>query len=117
MNTYEPLALAADATSAQSDRPASAIMHEGPDVRLVVFRIEPGQSVAPHVSASTVILSVVEGSGLVSGAEGERSVRAGDVVTYARSELHGMRALSHLFVVVAIIAPSPGVAERNRPVH
>ncbi len=108
MNVYQPAAVAAGAPSARPDRPAMAIVHDSPDARLVVFRIEPGQRVAPHTSTSTVILLVVAGSGLVSGADGEQPVGPGDMVAYAPEERHGMRALAEPFVVLATIAPRPG---------
>lgn len=107
MNIYEPLVIAAAAIAARPDRPATAIVHDGPDARLVVFRLEAGQAVAPHMSTSTVILSIAAGSGMVSGATGELSVRAGDVVTFDANEPHGMRALSNPMVVLAVIAPRP----------
>jgi quercetin dioxygenase-like cupin family protein len=106
----EPRQLAADAVSMKSNRPATAIVHDGADARLVVFRIEPGQSVAPHSSTSTVVLSIVSGSGMVSGASDARPVRAGDLVVYEPNELHGMQALEEQFVVLATIAPRPGTA-------
>ena len=99
--------MAADAVSAKTDRPATAIVHDGPDARIVVFRIEAGQSVAPHTSRSTVLLSIVSGHGLVTGASDEREVHAGDLVVYEPNELHGMRALDEQFVVLATIAPRP----------
>jgi len=94
--------------SAQPSRPATALMHDVPDARVVVFRIEAGQEVAPHTSTSTVLLAIVEGSGTVSGASGESTVRAGDLVTYEVGELHGMKAGSERLVLVAIITPRPG---------
>ncbi|HUX35329.1 MAG TPA: AraC family ligand binding domain-containing protein [Gemmatimonadaceae bacterium] len=108
MNVYDPAALAAAAVATRPERPATAIVHDAAGARLVLFRIEAGQAVAPHTSASTVILSVVAGAGLVSGPDGERPVRAGDVVAYAPDERHGMRALSETLVVLATIAPRPG---------
>ena len=108
MNVYQPAAIAANVPPARQDRPAMAVVHDSPDARLVAFRIEPGQQVAPHTSASTVILSVIAGSGLVSGPEGERPAGPGDVVAYAPDERHGMRALDERFVVLATIAPRPG---------
>lgn len=108
MKLHDPLALARDAISAQPSRPATALAHDCPDARVVVFRIEPGQQVAPHTSTSTVILSVVSGSGVVSDPLVEREVRAGDVIAYEPGELHGMRALGETLVVQAIITPRPG---------
>lgn len=61
MKTPDVRQVAADAVSAKQDRPATAMVHDGADARLVAFRIEPGQSVAPHTSASTVVLSIVVG--------------------------------------------------------
>lgn len=108
MKSYDPRALAAQAGSAHADRPATAIVHDSADARLVVFRIDAGQAVAPHTSPSTVTLSVLEGSGTVSGAEGERAVSAGAVVVYEPNELHGMRATDGELVVLATITPRPG---------
>jgi quercetin dioxygenase-like cupin family protein len=99
---------ATDAVATDARRPATAVVHDTPDARLVVFRISPGQSVPPHRSASTVMLSVVSGRGLVSGGDEERSVEEGDVVTYEPNELHGMRATDTNFVLLATIAPRPG---------
>lgn len=107
MNTYELRQFAARAVSAKQDRPATAIVHDAPDARMVVFRIEPGQAVAPHTSTSTVVLSVVAGSGIVSGATGERAVAPGALVVYEPNELHGMRATDEQLVVLATIAPRP----------
>lgn len=107
MKIQDPVTIARDAVSARADRPATAMVHDSPDARIIVFRIGPGQQVAPHTSASTVILQVVSGAGTVTGAEGDRAVRMGDVVTYAPNERHGMRAGSETFVVLAVIAPRP----------
>ncbi|HEU6453769.1 MAG TPA: AraC family ligand binding domain-containing protein [Gemmatimonadaceae bacterium] len=110
MNTYDPSAAAKSAVAPKVPRPATALLHDAPGARLVVFRIEPGQEVAPHTSSSTVILSVVSGSGVVLGAEGERDVRAGDLVVYEPHELHGMRARDEQLVIAAAITPRPGAA-------
>jgi quercetin dioxygenase-like cupin family protein len=99
---------ARDAVSAQPSRPATALLHDVPDARVVVFRLEPGQEVAPHTSTSTVLLSIVSGSGTVSGASRESSVKAGDLVAYDAGEVHGMRAGREPLVLVAVITPRPG---------
>jgi quercetin dioxygenase-like cupin family protein len=102
------LTAARDAVSAQPSRPATALLHDSPDARVVVFRIEPGQEVAPHTSTSSVLLSVVAGTGTVSGASGDRTVVAGDLVSYDAGERHGMRAGTETLVLVAVITPRPG---------
>jgi quercetin dioxygenase-like cupin family protein len=96
------------ATSAQAGRAATAMLHNAPDVRVVVFRIAPGQDVPVHTSTSSVVLTVLEGSGTVSGRDGERQVRAADLIAYAPNESHGMRAGAETFVLLAVIAPAPG---------
>lgn len=48
MKAYDLLAEAARAVSARADRPATAVVHDSPDARLVIFRIEPGQTGEPH---------------------------------------------------------------------
>lgn len=108
MKVLSTLDAARQAVSAQSSRPATALLHDVPDARVVVFRIDPGQEVAPHTSTSTVLLAVVSGSGTVSGASGEKPVSAGDLVTYDLGELHGMKAGNEQLVLVAFITPRPG---------
>jgi quercetin dioxygenase-like cupin family protein len=77
-------------------------------VRLIVFRIEPGQHIPTHMNASTVVLTVLEGTGLVTGFEGERAVGLGDVITFEPKEPHGMRSTDERFMLLAAIAPRPG---------
>ena len=96
------------ASSARAGRAATAMLHNAPDARVVVFRIAPGQEVPVHTSTSTVVLTVLEGSGTVSGGDGERQVREADLITYAPNESHGMRAGAETFVLLALIAPAPG---------
>jgi len=110
----DPRAAARAAVSTNPARPATAIVHDSPDARLVVFRLAPGQAVAPHRSASTVLLEVLDGAGTLSGeadggAADERACRAGDAVLYAPNELHGMRAGDGAeLLLLATITPRPG---------
>ena len=108
MKHLDPRRAARDATAAAAGRPATAILHDTPDARLVVFRIAPGQSVRPHRNPSTVLLTVLEGACILSGAEGERAFVEGDVVAYEPNELHGMRADGTEALLLATIAPRPG---------
>jgi len=104
----DPRAAAHDAVAASPTRPATAVVHDTADARLVVFRIAPGQEVAPHTSASTVLLTVLAGSGILSGGDDERRCAAGDVVAYAPHERHGMRADAEELLLLATITPRPG---------
>lgn len=114
MITYDTQAVSAAAVSASPGRPATALMHDVPDVRLVIFRIGRGQEVPRHTNPSTVILTVLAGSGVVLGADGDRAVRAGTVIAYEPNEPHGMRAVDDGMVVLATIAPRPGAATAQR---
>lgn len=108
MKRYDPAEAARSAVSAAPDRPAVSVLHDEAEGRLVVFRIAPGQKVAQHTSASNVFLSVVSGTGYVTGAEGERAVGAGEIVAIAPREPHGMRAEGQELVLAAFITPRPG---------
>jgi quercetin dioxygenase-like cupin family protein len=110
MKRYSPGALAGQAV-AQPNRPATAIVHDVDDARLVVFRIGVGQEVPPHRSPSTVLLSVLEGSGIFTGEDGQVEVAAGDLLAYEPNELHGMKAVDEQFVVLATIAPRPATRQ------
>ena len=108
MQIHDVKSAATAAVAARPDRPAMAVMHDSADVRLVVFRIEPGQQVATHTNASTVVLTVLEGTGIVSGADGDRAVKPGEIATFEPREPHGMRSTGERFILVAAIAPRPG---------
>jgi quercetin dioxygenase-like cupin family protein len=108
MRHLDPRAVARAAVSASPTRPATAVLHDTDDLRLVVFRIAPGQAVAVHTSPSTVMLTVLEGRGVLSGGDGERDCGAGDVVAYAPGERHGMRAGDVELLLLATITPRPG---------
>ena len=108
MKLYDARAAAAQAVANHPDRPATALVHDSADARVVMFRIEPGQEVPVHTSASTVLLVIVAGTGTVAGADGDRHVGPGDIVAYDPREPHGMRATGEQLVIAAIIAPRPG---------
>jgi quercetin dioxygenase-like cupin family protein len=108
MNILDVRRAAAVAAVARADRPATAVVHDSPDVRLIVFRIEPHQVVATHTNASTVVLTVIEGTGFVSGNEGERAATVGDVIVFEPREPHAMRSNGSRFMVLAAITPRPG---------
>ena len=99
---------ASEARAANVTRPATAIVHDSADVRRVLFRLAPGQAVAPHRSASTVTLTAIAGRAIASGGSEEREIAPGEVVVYEPNEMHGMRAVDDEAVLLATIAPRPG---------
>ena len=116
MKRFIPLTAARQAVANRLDRPATAIVHDSPDVRLIVFRLAHGQSVAPHRSTSSVQLTVLEGEGVLTG-EGEpgsagttdQVCTVGDVFVYLPNELHGMRCTGEEdLLLLATITPRPG---------
>ncbi len=108
MINLDPTAAALAAMAASPDRPASAVIHDTDDVRLVVFRLEQGQAVPPHTSVSSVVLTVLDGDGILSAASTERRCSKGDIVLYEPNELHGMRAEYGRMLLLATITPRPG---------
>ena len=117
MKTLNVRAAASQAVAPNPTRPATATLHDSADLRLVVFRLAPGQSVPPHRSSSTVALTAISGQGFVLGGDEERAVATGDTVVFDPDELHGMRADATELVLLATITPRPGdrAAVRLRP--
>jgi quercetin dioxygenase-like cupin family protein len=101
--------------AANASRPATAILHDSADVRLVVFRIAPGQVVAPHRNGATVALTVISGRGLVQGEGGEQAVAQVETIVFEPNEQHGMRAEDSELVLLAAITPRPGTRRREDP--
>lgn len=91
----------------RTDRPASAILHDEVSVRIVAFTLAAAQVVAPHRSASSVVLHVIDGEGLFQGESEEQRLRAGESVAYAPGELHGIAAGQEGVRFLAVIAPRP----------
>jgi quercetin dioxygenase-like cupin family protein len=113
MRALDPTRAARAAVAAHPERPATAVLDDTPDARLVVFRLARGQAVPPHRSASTVLFSVFAGAGVLSGEDAgggpvERPCAAGDMIAYAPDELHGMRAGTEELLLLATITPRPG---------
>ena len=107
MIVCHPTQAARDA-AAVGQRPATAVIFDAPDARLVVFRLASGQSVPPHRNASSVFLTVLEGTGIISGADGERECSVGDTIAFSPNETHGMRAVDTPLHLLAVITPRSG---------
>lgn len=110
MNVLDLLAAARAIPVQSGSRPATAMVVDTPDVRVLLFRLAPGQAVPPHSSPSTVMLTVLSGEGWILGEGGERFCRTGEVIAYAPNERHGMRAVDSELILAATIAPRPGRA-------
>ena len=108
MIVLDPKSVASAAIAATGTRPATALMFDSPDLRLVVFRLTPGTSVPVHTTDSSVMLTVLEGTGTIRDEFNERVCQAGDVVCFAPREPHGMSATNAEFKLLATITPRPG---------
>jgi quercetin dioxygenase-like cupin family protein len=109
MIALNPAESARRAVPVQSSRPATGMLLDTDDARVVVFNLAPKQIVPPHRSDSTVLISVIRGTGLITGGTEERTCAPGDLLAFEPSELHGMTALDEPFHLVAVITPRPGV--------
>jgi quercetin dioxygenase-like cupin family protein len=90
------------------DRPASAILHDEPNVRVVAFHLQPGQRVPPHRSESTVVVQVVAGRGRFEGADGAVVLEAGEGAVFEPGEMHAIDADGEPLRFLAVITPRPG---------
>lgn len=97
----------AAAPAPREDRPSSAVLHDEPNARIVYFHLGPGQSVPPHRSESTVVVQVIEGTGVFRGAESEAILAAGQLAVFAPGESHGIEAGATPLRFTAVIAPRP----------
>lgn len=91
----------------RADRPASTLLHDEANVRVVAFRLQPGQTVPPHTSTSTVMVVVTEGSGTFHGDAGEALLKVGEGAVYAPNELHSISAGDEPLRFLAVITPRP----------
>jgi quercetin dioxygenase-like cupin family protein len=83
------------------------ILHDEANVRIVGFRLLPGQPIPPHRSPSTVTVLVTEGSGTFHGEGGEALLRVGEGAVYAPNEVHSITAGEAPLRFLALLAPRP----------
>lgn len=88
------------------DRPVSRLLHDAPQMRVVVFGLEPGQEIPPHTVASRVLLHVLLGRGAFLTGKGEEPAYPGAFVVTEPDEPHGLKAAERT-VMLAVIAPRP----------
>ncbi len=91
----------------RADRPATTVLHDEPNLRVVAFTLLPGQVVPAHSSTSTVLVHVLSGNGYFLGDNGSVPLAAGRTVAYAPGESHGMEAGPDGLRFLATIAPRP----------
>jgi len=91
----------------RAERPATMLLHDEPNLRIVAFTLEPGQEVPPHKSTSSVLVQVTEGLGTFIGEDGEATLSQGEGAVYAPNEVHAIRANEVPLRFVAVIAPRP----------
>ena len=108
MIALDPTSAARAAIGVAATRPATALLFDSADIRLIVFRLKPGMAVPVHTSESSVMLTVLEGEGIIRSDGEERVCDAGDVVCFAPREPHGMNAVNDEFHLLATITPRPG---------
>jgi quercetin dioxygenase-like cupin family protein len=91
----------------RTDRPDVSVLYDTPHARVVLYRFRPGQGLPLHKTASSVLLTVVEGAGVFTGMGQECTLGPGRSVVYAPHEAHAMRAEDQPFTVLATMTPSP----------
>jgi quercetin dioxygenase-like cupin family protein len=94
--------------AARADRPASELLHDEANSRIVAFHLLPGQRVPPHQSESTVVALVLAGSGRFQGADSAAVLAVGQCAVFAPGEMHAIDAGDEALRFLAIIAPRPG---------
>jgi quercetin dioxygenase-like cupin family protein len=94
--------------AARSDRYATELVHDDANARVVAFHLQPGQSVPPHTSTSTVLAHVTEGRGRFMGSEGDALLEAGQSLAWLPGELHAIEAGDGPLRFLAVITPRPG---------
>ncbi len=88
------------------DYPVVNELLDTPNFKAVLFSLEKGQEIPPHVSSSEVIMLVLEGEGKFTSENGEMDVKKGMMGHYNPEELHGFKADERM-VVLAFIIPNP----------
>jgi quercetin dioxygenase-like cupin family protein len=88
-----------------SKRVNTELVFDSDNARIVLFYLDAGQEIEPHVSPSSVSIVVLKGAGKWTGSE-EKDFSEGDLCCYKPDEPHGFTAKEQS-VLLAFITPSP----------
>ncbi len=90
------------------ERVLSEVVYSHDNARVVRFYLLKDQEVKPHISNSSVLISVLKGKLIFYSGEAlkEDILNQGDSIFYEPKELHGFKALDNS-VVEAVITPNP----------
>lgn len=88
------------------DRHVARLLHDAPEMRVVVFGLEPGQEIPPHTAPSRVLLHLLQDRGVFLTGKGEEPAYPGAFVVTEPNESHGLKAAERT-VMLAVIAPRP----------
>jgi len=81
--------------------PLTRPMFEGSPFQAAIFRFEPGGRLRRHSGTDPQIFAVLEGSGEVSGADGDdEPIEAGEAVFLHEGEEHEMKSAAGLTVLI-----------------
>jgi quercetin dioxygenase-like cupin family protein len=81
--------------------PLTPSIFEGSLIQAAIFRVAPGGGLGRHPATYPQILAVLEGSGVVSGADGiEEPIVAGEAVFWHEGEEHETRSTNGLTALI-----------------
>jgi quercetin dioxygenase-like cupin family protein len=81
--------------------PLTAPFEEGSPMQVAVFRFEPGGRLRGHPGTHPQIFAILDGSGEVSGADGEdEPIEAGEAVFLHPGEEHEMKSADGLTALI-----------------
>lgn len=91
-----------------ADKPVVEKIYENETVRVVLFYLKSGSIIDLHTSTSTVITTVLKGSGkfYIGSRENIKILQEGETLIYDPNEPHGFEAVEDM-VVQAIITLLP----------
>ena len=81
--------------------PLTAPSEEGATTKAAIFRFAPGGRLLRHPATWPHVVAVLEGSGEVSGADGENEpIEAGEAVFWHEGEEHEMKSAAGLTALI-----------------
>jgi quercetin dioxygenase-like cupin family protein len=93
--------------------PLTAPLAAGTPVQAAIFRLAPGGRIARHPASVGQILAVLEGSGTVSGAQGQiEPIATGEAVFWEQGEEHETTSAEGM---TALVIEAAGLQVFRRP--
>lgn len=90
----------------------SKVVHQGPDIRVVLMTFDAGQELTDHQAPRPAVIHILDGAGQVALADQEVAVRAGSWIRMPADLPHAVRAEEPMTLLLTLLPNLAAIEQR-----